>query len=58
MSYEDVKREIRERILDSYHNGQKAAGNPLPSAPPRRRVVDALPTSKVIRCWWHNERNA
>jgi len=37
MSYEDVKREIRERILDSYHNGQKAAGqSPAERAPKKK----------------------
>jgi hypothetical protein len=34
MSYDEVKREIRERILDSYRNGQKAAGqSPAERAP-------------------------
>ena len=38
-SYAEVKRDIRERILESYKNGFKAAGQspaPRDSRPPRR----------------------
>jgi hypothetical protein len=32
MNYADVKRDIRSRILESYKNGLKPQGNPLPRA--------------------------
>jgi hypothetical protein len=39
MTYAEVKRDIRERILDSYRNGLKAARQkPLPRDPERPRV--------------------
>jgi hypothetical protein len=37
MSYDEVKRDIRERILDSYRNGQKAAGQPPAERAPEKR---------------------
>jgi len=37
MSYDEVKRDIRERILDSYRNGQQAAGqSPAERAPQKK----------------------
>ena len=38
-SFDEVKRDIRSRILESYRNGQKAGGQspaPRDSRPPRR----------------------
>jgi len=38
ISFAEMKRDIRERILDSYHNGQRATPPPpeRESRPPRR----------------------
>ncbi len=36
MSYDEVKRDIRERILDSYRNGQKAAGQSSAERTPQK----------------------
>jgi hypothetical protein len=39
LSLKEMKRDVRERILDSYRNGLKAAGTPpapRESRPPRR----------------------
>ena len=40
-SYHDVKRDIRERILDSYRNGVEAGGRT-----PARRREERRPTSR------------
>ena len=37
MSYDEVKRDIRERILDSYRNGQKAAGQGRAERAPEKK---------------------
>jgi hypothetical protein len=37
ISFEDTKRDIRERILESYRNGVAARQSPAPRSPRRER---------------------
>lgn len=46
VSYADVKRDIRERILESYRNGLKAAGqSPAPREGQPRRFRERAPAA-------------